>query len=84
MIEPKSRLSVSVRMIRVLRSKRIRLAFATLIVSVLVLAIPELEAIQDEMMMLITALLLAFVSDSVRVARNGTGTTSEESIDEEV
>lgn len=59
--------TVGKRLLRVLRSRRVLLAVAGLVVSLLVVWLPELEAVQDELMTLIVTVLLAVIgNDSFR------------------
>lgn len=54
---------VGQRLSRALRNRRVLLALAMLIVAAIVAFMPELESLQDELMTLIMAFLLALVGD---------------------
>jgi hypothetical protein len=66
---------MSERLLRALRSRKVIVALATLLVSILVLAVPELEELREEILTLLIALGLVLIggnglADAVRNARD--------------
>lgn len=70
-----------------LKSRRVLVALVTLLVGVVVLAVPELAAVQDEILVLLVTLALAViggysVEDAASAARQQEVTFSEDSLRE--
>jgi len=64
-----------------LKSRRVLIAFVTLVVGALVMAVPELEAVRTEMLTLLITLALALIGgysieDAARAARDTSGKLS--------
>jgi hypothetical protein len=63
MKHPKHRYKVGKRLSRALRNKRVQMALVTLLVALIVNLLPTLESVQGEIVVLISALVLALVGD---------------------
>lgn len=61
MTRAKSRRPIIDPLLLILRSRRVMVAFCALLVSLLVLAVPELKAVQNELLALVVALALGLI-----------------------
>jgi len=71
------------RLLRALKSRQVLIALSAVIVGLLVMALPELEAVRGELLTLVVSLALALIggyslSDAARIARERNGATSDE------
>jgi hypothetical protein len=70
-------------LLRALKSRQVLIALSAVVVALLVMALPELEAVRGELLTLVVSLALALIggyslSDAARIARERNGASSDE------